>query len=53
MNINSLEGTSSVEWMQGAFAAQHQQPLTWYKVTYGHQLALTELQLFWQLEFMS
>ncbi|KAK8923461.1 Beta-galactosidase 5 [Platanthera zijinensis] len=31
MNLNSLEGTSSVEWMQGAFAGQANQPLTWFK----------------------
>ncbi|KAG0456769.1 hypothetical protein HPP92_024557 [Vanilla planifolia] len=31
MNLNSLEGESSVEWMQGAFAGQAQQPLTWFK----------------------
>ncbi|PKU78400.1 beta-galactosidase 5 [Dendrobium catenatum] len=31
MNLNSLEGTSSVEWMQGDFAGQAQQPLTWFR----------------------
>lgn len=31
MNLNSLEGISSVEWMQGAFAGQAKQPLTWFK----------------------
>ncbi|MQL78912.1 hypothetical protein Taro_011332 [Colocasia esculenta] len=35
MSINSLEGTSSVEWMQGAFSAQNQQPLTWYKAFFN------------------
>ena len=32
MNLNSLEGSSSVEWMQGSLLAQNQQPLAWYKV---------------------
>ncbi|XP_020248093.1 beta-galactosidase 5-like isoform X3 [Asparagus officinalis] len=31
MNLNSVEGTSSVEWMQGSLAVQTQQPMTWYK----------------------
>ncbi|CAL9755128.1 unnamed protein product [Musa acuminata subsp. burmannicoides] len=31
MNLNSLEGASSVEWMQGSLVAQNQQPLTWYR----------------------
>ncbi|XP_009418404.2 beta-galactosidase 5-like [Musa acuminata AAA Group] len=31
MNLNSLEGASSVEWMQGSLAVQDQQPLTWYR----------------------
>ncbi|RWW08330.1 hypothetical protein GW17_00028244 [Ensete ventricosum] len=30
MNLNSLEGASSVEWMQGSLV-QSQQPLTWYR----------------------
>ncbi|CAL9084947.1 unnamed protein product [Musa textilis] len=30
MNLNSLEGASSVEWMQGSLV-QNQQPLTWYR----------------------
>jgi hypothetical protein len=32
MNLNSLEGATSVEWMQGSFVAQSQQPLTWFRV---------------------
>jgi hypothetical protein len=31
MNLNSLEGSSSVEWMQGSLVAQNQMPLTWYR----------------------
>ncbi|KAK3150572.1 hypothetical protein QOZ80_3AG0234950 [Eleusine coracana subsp. coracana] len=31
MNLNSLEGASSVEWMQGSLLAQNQQPLAWYR----------------------
>ncbi|URD97752.1 beta-galactosidase [Musa troglodytarum] len=31
MNLNSLEGASSVEWMQGSLVAQNEQPLTWYR----------------------
>ncbi|KAK1272291.1 Beta-galactosidase 5 [Acorus gramineus] len=31
MNLNSLNGASSVEWMKGSLVAQGQQPLTWYK----------------------
>ncbi|PUZ42698.1 hypothetical protein GQ55_9G602600 [Panicum hallii var. hallii] len=31
MNLNSLEGSSSVEWMQGSLLAQNQQPLAWYR----------------------
>ncbi|ONK72499.1 uncharacterized protein A4U43_C04F20060 [Asparagus officinalis] len=31
MNVNSLEGTSSVEWMEGSLAVQTQQPMTWYR----------------------
>ncbi|CAA7404056.1 unnamed protein product [Spirodela intermedia] len=31
MDLNSLEGTSSVEWMKGSLVAQSGQPLTWYK----------------------
>ncbi|XP_078441975.1 beta-galactosidase 5-like [Wolffia australiana] len=31
MNLNSLEGTSSVEWMAGSLVGQNLQPLTWYK----------------------
>ncbi|WOL17569.1 beta-galactosidase 5-like [Canna indica] len=31
MNLNSLEGASSVEWMQGSWVAQSQQPLTWFR----------------------
>lgn len=32
MNLNSLEGATSVEWMQGSLVAQSQQPLTWFRV---------------------
>ncbi|WOK92498.1 beta-galactosidase 5-like isoform X2 [Canna indica] len=31
MNLNSLEGASSVEWMQGSLSVQNEQPLTWYR----------------------
>ncbi|XBI69724.1 hypothetical protein VPH35_064368 [Triticum aestivum] len=31
MNLNSLEGASSVEWMQGSLIAQNQMPLAWYR----------------------
>lgn len=31
MNLNSLEGTSSVEWMKESLLFQRQQPLTWYR----------------------
>lgn len=31
MNLNSLEGTSTVEWMRGLLAVQTQQPMTWYR----------------------
>ncbi|KAJ3702733.1 hypothetical protein LUZ61_006438 [Rhynchospora tenuis] len=31
MNLNSLEGATSVEWMQGLLVAQSQQPLTWFR----------------------
>lgn len=31
MNLNSLDGTSSVEWMKESLASQKQQPLTWYR----------------------
>ncbi|KAG6513401.1 hypothetical protein ZIOFF_023725 [Zingiber officinale] len=31
MNLHSLEGTFSVEWMQSSLAVQNQQPLTWYR----------------------
>jgi len=31
MNLNSVEGSGSVEWMQGSLIAQKQQPLAWYK----------------------
>uniref|UniRef100_A0A0D3FE80 beta-galactosidase n=2 Tax=Oryza TaxID=4527 RepID=A0A0D3FE80_9ORYZ len=31
MNLNSLEGSGSVEWMQGSLVAQNQQPLAWYR----------------------
>ncbi|XP_010917686.1 beta-galactosidase 5 [Elaeis guineensis] len=31
MNLNSLDGTSSVEWMKQSLTSQKQQPLTWYR----------------------
>ncbi|KAG6509666.1 hypothetical protein ZIOFF_027666 [Zingiber officinale] len=31
MNLHSLEGTFSVEWMRSSLAVQNQQPLTWYR----------------------
>nr|XP_010932916.1 beta-galactosidase 5 isoform X2 [Elaeis guineensis] len=31
MNLNSLEGTSSVEWIKESLVSQRQQPLTWYR----------------------
>ncbi|CAH9056061.1 unnamed protein product [Cuscuta epithymum] len=33
LNIHSLTGSSSIEWIQGAFVVQ-KQPLTWYKTTF-------------------
>lgn len=45
MNLNSVEGTSSVEWMQGAFASQAQQPLTWFKVRKRHHNLFETKQL--------
>lgn len=32
MNLNSPNGISAVDWMQGSLIAQKQQPLTWHKV---------------------
>lgn len=32
MNLDSPNGISSVEWMEGFLAAQTQQPLRWHKV---------------------
>ncbi|KAF3785153.1 Beta-galactosidase 5 [Nymphaea thermarum] len=31
LNLHSLEGVSSVEWVQGSLFARKTQPLTWYK----------------------
>lgn len=31
LSLHSLSGSSSVEWVEGAFVSQ-KQPLTWYKV---------------------
>ncbi|XP_074585621.1 LOW QUALITY PROTEIN: beta-galactosidase 5-like [Curcuma longa] len=31
MNLNSLEGAFSVEWIQSSLVVQNQQPLTWYR----------------------
>ncbi|KAI3863190.1 hypothetical protein MKW92_044757 [Papaver armeniacum] len=33
LNLNSLSGSSSVEWMKGSLIAQNQ-PLTWYKTIF-------------------
>nr|QSM07467.1 beta-galactosidase 1 [Ipomoea batatas] len=33
LNLHSLSGISSVEWVQGSFVSQ-KQPLTWYKTTF-------------------
>lgn len=41
MNLNSLEGASSVEWMKGSLVAQNQQPLTWYRVCNEPQFKLS------------
>ncbi|KAA8531932.1 hypothetical protein F0562_006351 [Nyssa sinensis] len=35
MNLVSLNGFSSVEWMQGSLIAQKQQPLTWHKAYFN------------------
>ncbi|KAL6977560.1 hypothetical protein U1Q18_026355 [Sarracenia purpurea var. burkii] len=35
MNLVSLNGISSVEWMQGSLIAQKQQPLTWHKAYFN------------------
>ncbi|RAL42410.1 hypothetical protein DM860_017590 [Cuscuta australis] len=34
MRLHSLTGSSSIEWIQGAFVVQ-KQPLTWYKTTFN------------------
>ncbi|KAI5665465.1 hypothetical protein M9H77_15318 [Catharanthus roseus] len=34
LSLHSLSGSSSVEWVEGAFVAQ-KQPLTWYKTTFN------------------
>ncbi|XP_072989067.1 beta-galactosidase 5-like [Typha latifolia] len=31
MNLNSVEGSTSVEWMKGSLVVQDQQPLTWFR----------------------
>ncbi|KAK9164253.1 hypothetical protein Syun_005155 [Stephania yunnanensis] len=35
MNLHSLNGINSVEWMRASLAAQKQQPLTWYKAYFN------------------
>ncbi|KAK2990447.1 hypothetical protein RJ640_011195, partial [Escallonia rubra] len=35
MNLVSLNGISSVDWMQGSLIAQKQQPLTWHKASFN------------------
>ncbi|OVA08712.1 D-galactoside/L-rhamnose binding SUEL lectin domain [Macleaya cordata] len=35
MNLISLNGISSVEWMRGSLVEQKQQPLTWYKAYFN------------------
>jgi hypothetical protein len=47
MNLNSLEGATSVEWMQGSFVAQSQQPLTWFRV---RNQSLLHFHFDWQLQ---
>lgn len=42
-NLNSLEGISSVEWMQGLSAIKQQQPLTWYKVKVNSRMNLRSI----------
>ena len=32
MNLISLDGTSSVEWIRGSLATRSRQSMTWYKV---------------------
>lgn len=34
LSLHTLDGSSSVEWLQGALVAQ-KQPLTWYKTTFN------------------
>ncbi|RZC44678.1 hypothetical protein C5167_037627 [Papaver somniferum] len=34
MNLRSVHGVSSVDWIRGSLVAQRQQPLTWYKATF-------------------
>ncbi|KAK1413859.1 hypothetical protein QVD17_29595 [Tagetes erecta] len=34
LSLHTLDGSSSVEWLQGSFVAQ-KQPLTWYKTTFN------------------
>ncbi|CAA2982995.1 beta-galactosidase 3 [Olea europaea subsp. europaea] len=35
MNLNSPNGISAVDWMQGSLIAQKQQPLTWHKAYFN------------------
>ncbi|KAF6144115.1 hypothetical protein GIB67_004788 [Kingdonia uniflora] len=35
MNLDSPNGISSVEWMQGSLVSQRPQPLTWYKAYFS------------------
>ncbi|KAL2520473.1 Beta-galactosidase 3 [Forsythia ovata] len=35
MNLNSPNGISAVDWMQGSLIAQKQQPLTWHKANFN------------------
>ncbi|KAI3989186.1 hypothetical protein MKX01_033222 [Papaver californicum] len=34
MNLRSVHGVSSVDWIRGSLVAEKQQPLTWYKATF-------------------
>ncbi|KAI3861630.1 hypothetical protein MKW98_000582 [Papaver atlanticum] len=34
MNLRSVHGVSSVDWIRGSLVAERQQPLTWYKATF-------------------
>ncbi|RZC00781.1 beta-galactosidase 1-like [Glycine soja] len=44
LNLHSLSGSSSVEWLQG-FLVSRRQPLTWYKTTFDAPAGVAPLAL--------